>query len=66
MASRIGIRVRAARRRAGLTQVELCRQAKIAQPYLSVLERRDNVNPSIYVLRRLCAVLHIPMMSLLE
>lgn len=46
--------VTAARRRAGLTQVELARRAGISQPVVSMYERGRR-DPSVETLRRLLA-----------
>jgi XRE family transcriptional regulator, master regulator for biofilm formation len=61
----IGSTVRRARRRARLSQAELARRARVAQPYLSRLEAGLQRNPSIAVLKRLAKALGAPMMRLL-
>lgn len=63
---RIGKVVRALREARGLTQVELARKAKIAQPYIAMLERGDRKNPSLPVLRRIAKALDAPVEELLS
>jgi transcriptional regulator with XRE-family HTH domain len=61
----IGTTVRRARRRAGLSQAELGRRARVAQPYLSRLEAGLQQNPGLAVLKRLAKALGVPLMKLL-
>jgi transcriptional regulator with XRE-family HTH domain len=50
----------------GMTQVELCRKAKIGQGYLAQLEAGVKANPSLGVLKRLAKALKVELRELLE
>jgi transcriptional regulator with XRE-family HTH domain len=59
-------KIKALRTRAGLTQAEVAKKAKVTVPYLSMLERGRRRSPSIPVLRRLARALGVPVGDLLE
>lgn len=61
----IGVRLRAARQRAGLTLAAVAEQAGLTKGFLSRLER-DEVSPSVASLVNLCAVLRISVGELFE
>ena len=49
-----------------MTQVELAKKAKVAQPYLAQLEAGVRKNPSLEILKRLARALGVPVGELLE
>jgi transcriptional regulator with XRE-family HTH domain len=59
----LGERLRAQRRRAGLSLRELARQAELSPSFLSQIER-DQAEPSVQSLRRLCEALRIDVADL--
>jgi len=58
-------KLRKVRERKGLTQVELCKRAKLNQGYLSMLESGEKKAPSIAVLKRLAKALGVAVAELL-
>ena len=58
-------KLRKVRERKGLTQVELCKRAKLTQGYLSLLESGEKKAPSIAVMKRLAKALGVPVAELL-
>jgi transcriptional regulator with XRE-family HTH domain len=54
-----GAYLKSLRRQRHLTQIELSRRARVAQSYLSALERGAVVNPSQVIIRRLAGALRI-------
>ena len=62
---RLGKRVRALRREAGLSQEELAFRAGMKRSYVSDLERGTR-NPSVRALHRLATGLSVPPAKLLE
>lgn len=66
MAQRLGTVIRRLRKARGLSQVELAKKARIAQPYLVRLESGQQTNPSLAVLKRLAKALGVPVTELLE
>ncbi|MBA4001090.1 helix-turn-helix transcriptional regulator [Brevundimonas sp.] len=63
--TRLGKRVRALRREAGLSQEELAFRAGMKRSYVSDLERGTR-NPSVRALERLATGLSVPPATLLE
>lgn len=61
----IGKNIRRLRKEQGLTLSELAERAGIAKSYLSNIERNINQNPSIQVLEKIAAVLHVDIHVLL-
>jgi transcriptional regulator with XRE-family HTH domain len=67
MPPRIGARLKRLREARGLSQLELARQAKVAQGYISELEAgTKGRRPGVVVLQRLARVLGVPVTELLE
>ncbi len=62
----VGVMLRKLRRKKGLTQSELCRKAKLSQPYLALLETGEKTNPSLAILQRLAKALGVPITELLQ
>lgn len=62
----IGKNIRRIRKQQRLTLSELAERADIAKSYLSNIERNINQNPSIQVLEKLAAVLHVDIQALIE
>jgi transcriptional regulator with XRE-family HTH domain len=58
--------IRTRREAKGMTQIALAKKARIAQPYLVRLERGQQRNPSLAVLKRLAKALGVPVTALLE
>lgn len=61
----IGKNIREIRKTQKMTLSELAERAGIAKSYLSNIERNINQNPSIQVLERIAAVLHVDIQMLL-
>lgn len=61
----IGQRIQELRMARGLSLSELAERSGVAKSYLSAIERSLQDNPSIHVLERLAAVLHVPVQQLL-
>lgn len=61
----IGKRIQQLRLARGLSLSELAERADVAKSYLSAIERNIQGNPSIQVIEKLAAVLHVPMQTLL-
>ena len=61
----LGIELRKARTRAGLTQEELAFKAHVDRTYISMLEN-DKKSPTVDMLMRLCQSLGITASQLLE
>jgi len=66
MAPRLGTVIKALRKAKGLSQVQLAKRARIAQPYLVRLESGERKNPSLATLKRLAKALGVPVAELLE
>ena len=58
-------KLRKIRERKKLTQVALCKRAKLTQGYLSLLESGTKTSPSIAVMKRLAKALGVPVAELL-
>ncbi len=52
--------LRAARRAADITQMQLAAKSGIGQPAISALERGDRCNPKLDTVRKLEAALNLP------
>jgi XRE family transcriptional regulator of biofilm formation len=61
----IGIRIQELRKTRGLSLSELAEKSGVAKSYLSAIERSLQGNPSISVLEKLAAVLHVSVQTLL-
>lgn len=61
----IGQRIKELRMARGLSLSDLAERSGIAKSYLSAIERSLQDNPSINVLEKLSAVLHVPVQHLL-
>ena len=55
----IGNNIYRIRKQRGLTLSELAKKALISKSYLSNIERNLNKNPSIQVMEKIAAVLHV-------
>jgi transcriptional regulator with XRE-family HTH domain len=62
---RIGRVLKTLREQRGLSQIDLARQAKVTNVYLSMLENGKRKNPSLLLLRRLAKALGVPVTELL-
>jgi transcriptional regulator with XRE-family HTH domain len=62
---RLGAMLKRTRERRGLSQVELCKRARVSQAYLSRLEAGEKRNPGIQILQRLAKALGVPVTELL-
>ncbi|MDQ0242574.1 XRE family transcriptional regulator of biofilm formation [Bacillus fengqiuensis] len=62
----IGTNISKLRKQRGLTLSELAERAFISKSYLSNIERNLNQNPSIHVLGKIAAVLHVDLQRLLN
>jgi len=62
----IGKRIKQLRQKMGLTISELADRAGVAKSYLSTIERDIHGNPSIHVLEKLCAVLHVTVPEIMQ
>jgi transcriptional regulator with XRE-family HTH domain len=58
-------RLREIRKAKGLTQIEVCRKARLGQGYLAQLELGIKRNPSLDVLKRLAKALGVTVTDLL-
>ena len=63
---RIGHVLKTLREQRGLSQINLARQAKVTNVYLSMLENGKRKNPSLLLLRRLAKALGVPVTELLR
>ncbi|MGG3449613.1 helix-turn-helix domain-containing protein [Domibacillus aminovorans] len=55
----IGNRIKQLREKRGYTLTKLAQEAQISKSYLSNLERKPTVNPSLYILSKIAAALGI-------
>ena len=62
---RLGTTIRRLREATGWTQQELAQRAELGQPYLSRLERGDQRNPSLAVVKRLARAFGVSIEELL-
>lgn len=62
----IGKNIYRIRKQRGLTLSELAEKALISKSYLSNIERNLNKNPSIQVIEKIAAVLHVDLRNLLK
>lgn len=61
----LGLRIQRARRSAGLTQQQLCQQAKLAYSTLAKIERGAIASPSIFTIQSIANALELPLDVLL-
>jgi transcriptional regulator with XRE-family HTH domain len=61
----LGVNVRTARQRAGLTQAELAHRAGLAQPAISLIEA-GQANPTVQTLQQVADALGCPLADLLK
>ena len=66
MSQKVGVALREARARQGITQVDLSKKAKVSQAYIARLEGGDKKNPSLAVVQRLAKALGVPIGELLQ
>ena len=66
MATRLGMRVKKLRIKAGLTQGELGKKAGVTHAYMSMLESGAEDNPSLKVLKAIAKALKVKVGELLE
>jgi transcriptional regulator with XRE-family HTH domain len=62
---KIGVTLRRLREGKGMSQLQLAKQAKVAQAYISEMEAGDKKNPGIETLRKLAKALGVPVAELL-
>ena len=62
---RLGQILKRFRQQKGLTQLELCKKARVSQGYLAKLERGDKTSPSLATLQRLAKALKVKVADLL-
>ena len=62
---RLGQILKRFRQQQGLTQLELCKKARVSQGYLAKLERGDKTSPSLATLQRLAKALKVKVADLL-
>jgi XRE family transcriptional regulator, regulator of sulfur utilization len=56
----IGKTIREIRKRKGLSQQQLAQLSNVSQTYISLLEKKENLNPSIDILSSISNALDIP------
>ena len=59
-------RLRAVRKKKGMTQVDLARLVRVRQSYIASLETGAKKNPSLALLGRLAKALDVPVARLLD
>lgn len=62
----LGMKLKALREDRGLSQTALAKKVGVTQPYITMLEHRDDLNPTLGVLRKLAKVLRVPLTDLLK
>lgn len=65
-ARKIGVALRRLRMARGLSQEQLAERAKVTQAYISAIEGRQRVSPSLDVLERLARALRVRVADLLR
>ena len=66
VARTLSMRLKALREQHGLTKTAVAKQAKMTVAYLSMLESRDKVNPTLATLQRLAKALKVTVAKLVE